>query len=78
MSVGNIYFSNFHGTHMVATFAYEHCKFSRQRERVRLSFADPWSTLGPFFCSMEEPPRASIIGRHGLWSSFEADGEWGG
>jgi hypothetical protein len=63
---------------MVATFAYKHCKISMPRERAQLSFADPWSTLGPFFCSMEEPPRASIIGRHGLWSSFEADGEWGG
>ncbi len=26
---------------------------------------------------MEEPPRASIIGRHGLWSS-KRDGEWAG
>jgi hypothetical protein len=30
--------------------------------------ASPSSTVGPFFYSME-PPRASIIGWHGLWSS---------
>jgi hypothetical protein len=45
------------------TLAGSECAFN-----CHLLAPSPSSTVGPFFYSME-PPRASIIGWHGLWSS---------
>jgi hypothetical protein len=48
---------------------YEDRKFSRQRLRIQLSFAGPWSIrLGPSLLGRMQAPKAGIIRCHGATS----------